>query len=102
MSSFAGSRRFPTSFLTKIAEADLIVFAPGSLYTSIIPVLQVPGLADAVRANSRAVKILVANLWAQRGETDLVSDDPKRRFYVSDLIHAYQRNIPGGLERTLS
>ncbi|MEJ2688814.1 MAG: 2-phospho-L-lactate transferase CofD family protein [Deltaproteobacteria bacterium] len=87
----------PYPLLDKITAADLIVFAPGSLYTSIIPVLQVPGLADAVRANNKAVKILVANLWAQRGETDLVSDDPKRRFYVSDLIHAYQRNIPGGL-----
>jgi len=80
-----------------IAAADIIIFAPGSLYTSIIPVLQVPGLADAVRANRRAMKVLIANLWGQRGETDLVRDDPRRRFYVSDLLTAYQRNIPGGM-----
>ena len=94
---FARQPQVPRAVFDAIAGADLIVFAPGSLYTSIIPVLQVPDLADAVRANSKAVKILVANLWAQRGETDLVSDDPKRRFYVSDLIRAYQRNIPGDL-----
>jgi len=94
---FAGPPEVPPGLLDRIAEADLLLFAPGSLYTSIIPVLQVPGLADAVRANRRAAKILVANLWAQRGETDLVRDDPKRRFYVSDLIRAYERNIPGGL-----
>lgn len=94
---FAGTPEVPPGLLKRIAEADLILFAPGSLYTSIIPVLQVPGLAEAVRENCRAAKILVANIWAQRGETDLVRDDPKRRFYVSDLICAYERNIPGGL-----
>ncbi len=80
-----------------IAEADIILFAPGSLYTSIIPVLQVPGIAAAVRCNRQAMKVLVANLWGQKGETDLVRDDPERRFYVSDLLNAYQRNIPGGV-----
>ncbi|MDH3360378.1 MAG: YvcK family protein, partial [Desulfobulbaceae bacterium] len=80
-----------------IADADIILFAPGSLYTSIIPVLQVPGIAEAVRSNSKAMKVLIANLWGQKGETDLVRDDPQRRFYVSDLINAYQRNIPGGV-----
>ncbi len=80
-----------------IAAADIIIFAPGSLYTSIIPILQVPGLVEAVRANRRAMKILIANLWAQKGETDLVREDPRRRFFVSDLLAAYQRNIPGGV-----
>jgi uncharacterized cofD-like protein len=83
--------------MASIREADIILFAPGSLYTSIAPVLQVPGLARAVRENSGAMKILVANFWAQVGETDLVTDDPTRRFYVSDLIKAYHRNIPGGV-----
>ncbi len=85
--------------IEKIAEADIVVFAPGSLYTSIIPILQISELADAVRKNKRAMKILVANLWIQRGETDLVRDDPERRFYVSDLIKAYHLNIPGGVKK---
>jgi uncharacterized cofD-like protein len=80
-----------------IQAADIILFAPGSLYTSIAPIMQVPGLAQAVRMNTQAMKLLVANLWVQAGETDLAHDDPARRFYVSDLIKAYHRNIPGGV-----
>lgn len=79
-----------------IAEADIILLAPGSLYSSVIPVFQVPGLAQAVRDNHRAQKILVANLWVQTGETDLSLADPERKFYVSDMIRAYERNIEGG------
>jgi len=84
--------------LETIRRADIIIFAPGSLYTSIVPVMQVPGLAQAVRDNQEALKVLVANLWVQAGETDLAMDDPNRRFYVSDLLKAYQRNIPGGVK----
>ncbi len=81
-----------------IQQADIIVFAPGSLYTSIIPILQVPGMAEAVRSNRQALKLLVSNIWVQKGETDVSRHDPSRRFYVSDLIRAYHRNIPGGVE----
>ena len=79
-----------------ITEADIILMAPGSLYSSVVPVFQVPGLAQAVRDNRRAQKILVANLWVQAGETDLSLADPERKFYVSDMIRAYERNIDGG------
>lgn len=84
--------------LAAVAEADVLVMAPGSLYSSLIPVLQVPGLAEAVRNNRRALKILVSNLWVQAGETDRSMSDAERRFYVSDLIRAYDRNIPGGTQ----
>ena len=80
-----------------LKTADIIILAPGSLYTSTIPIFQVPGLAEAVCGNEKALKILVTNLWVQKGETDVVREDPKRRFYVSDLIKAYNRNIPGGV-----
>lgn len=80
-----------------IRQADIILLAPGSLYTSIAPIMQVPGLAEAIRENRQAIKLLVANLWAQAGETDRAIADPARRFYVSDLISAYHRNIPGGV-----
>ncbi len=85
-----------------IREADILVFAPGSLYTSIIPILQVPGIADAVRANTGALKVLTANIWVQKGETDVARDAPDRKFYVSDLILAYHRNIPGGVRDLFS
>jgi len=80
-----------------VQQADIILFAPGSLYTSIIPILQVPGLAEAIRKNRTALKVLIANIWVQKGETDATRDAPDRKFYVSDLIRAYHRNIPGGV-----
>lgn len=88
----------PDEVFLAIQEADILVFAPGSLYTSIIPILQVPGIAEKIRANTEALKILVANLWAQKGETDISREDPGRRFYVSECIAAYHRNIPGGVQ----
>ena len=52
-----------------LLEADLIVAGPGSLYTSVIPNLLVPDIAQAV-AVSQALKIYVCNVATQRGETD--------------------------------
>jgi uncharacterized cofD-like protein len=92
----------PPQVLAAIAEADIILFAPGSLFTSIVPILQVPGIAQAIRDNRGALKMLVANLWAQAGETDMAhgngNGDHPQRFHVSDLLAAYHRNIPGGVE----
>ncbi len=85
-----------------IAEADILLFAPGSLYTSIIPIMQAPGIAESIRENSKAMKLLVANIWVQKGETDFARDAPDRKFYVSDLIQAYHRNIPGGVQGLFS
>lgn len=95
---FSDEPHVPPEVLDALGSADIIIFAPGSLYTSIIPVLHVPGVAEAVRANDRALKILVANLWVQKGETDLIWNDIRRRFHVSDMIKAYDRNIPGGIK----
>ena len=49
--------------------ADLIVMGPGSLYTSILPNLLVPDLAEALR-HARAPKTYICNLATQPGETD--------------------------------
>jgi len=54
--------------LPAFAAADLVVLGPGSLFTSILPVLLVRGIAEAVRA-SRGAKVLVGNLMTQPGET---------------------------------
>jgi len=93
------SRRpfLPPEVVQMVQRADIILFAPGSLYTSIIPILQIPGLAGAIRANTTALKLLIANIWVQKGETDATHDAPDRKFYVSDLIRAYHRNIPDGV-----
>lgn len=67
-----------------IEEADAILMGPGSLYTSIIPNLLVPKLADAI-VKSDAVKIFVCNVMTQPGETDDYS--------VSNHLDAIQAHI---------
>jgi uncharacterized cofD-like protein len=54
--------------LAAIAEADLIVLGPGSLYTSLLPSLLLPEIRDAVAA-SGAVRVFICNVATQRGET---------------------------------
>ncbi len=55
--------------LEALAEADLIILGPGSLFTSLVPNLLIDGVADAIE-RSAAEKLLVANLMTQYGETD--------------------------------
>lgn len=55
--------------LEAIANADLIVLGPGSLYTSLLPNLLVPELVEAIRC-SKAPRLYVCNLMTQPGETD--------------------------------
>lgn len=55
--------------LAAIYESEAIVLGPGSLYTSILPNLLVPGITEAI-VRSRAIKIYVCNVMTQSGETD--------------------------------
>jgi len=82
--------------IKKIEQADLIIYAPGSLYSSMIPLLQMESIVNALRANKKALKILGANFWIQEGETDISFINEGRGYLVSDLMEAYERNIPGG------
>lgn len=52
-----------------IAHADLIVLGPGSLFTSTLPPLLVPGISDALRTTPASI-VYVANLMTEAGETD--------------------------------
>jgi uncharacterized cofD-like protein len=52
-----------------VLNADMIIIGPGSLYTSILPNLLVPRLAEAIEA-SRAFKVFVCNVATQAGETE--------------------------------
>ena len=53
----------------QVEEADGIVIGPGSLYTSVIPNLLVPGIRAAI-VRSTAPKMYVCNVMTQPGETD--------------------------------
>jgi len=72
--------------LAALASADLIVLGPGSLYTSIIPNLLVPGIAEAATAAAGPV-VLVANLREQVGETEGMD--------LADHLEALRRHAPG-------
>lgn len=99
---FSDDPLLPDKVVELVRKADVIIMAPGSLYSSIIPILQVPGLADLIRKNTSALKLLVANIWVQKGETDATRDAPERKFHVSDLILAYDHNISGGIQGLFS
>lgn len=70
--------------LEAIRNADAILLGPGSLYTSILPNLLVPKLAEAVVA-SEAIKIFVCNVMTQPGETD--------NYTVNDHLQAVYDHI---------
>lgn len=55
--------------LDAIADADLICIGPGSVYTSVIPTLLVPGIAEALRT-SKAIRTYICNVMTQPGESD--------------------------------
>ena len=74
--------------LDAIAQADLITFGPGSLYTSVIPNLLVKGIPDAVR-RSPAVKAYFVNLMWQPCET--------MGFSASDHVRAIYDHAGAGL-----
>lgn len=72
-----------------ICEADLIVLGPGSLFTSIIPNLLVPGVLDAIRFSKGSV-LFVCGLADMQGETwGLSAEEHVRALQdhgLSDLI----------------
>ncbi len=51
-----------------IAQADIITIGPGDLYTSLLPNLLVPGIAEAIK-KSKAKKVFVLNLMTKYGQT---------------------------------
>ncbi|MBW4638866.1 MAG: YvcK family protein [Gloeocapsa sp. UFS-A4-WI-NPMV-4B04] len=69
-----------------IKEADYIIIGPGSLYTSVIPNLLVPEIAEAIASRCRGGEtppvpcIYVCNIMTQPGET--------QGYSVSDHIRA--------------
>ncbi len=55
--------------LAAIAEAEIVVLGPGSLYTSVLPVLLIPAIRAAI-ADAPGMRIYVCNVATQLGETE--------------------------------
>jgi len=70
-------------------QADLIVIAPGSLFTSLIPNFLVQGVVEALE-QSKAKIAYIVNLMTERGQT--------QAFYVQDFAQSIQDYLG---ERTL-
>ena len=74
--------------LRAIAEAEVIVIGPGSLFTSLLPALLVPGIREAI-AGSGALVVFVSNVATQPGETG--------GFDLADHLDALARHGAGHL-----
>jgi uncharacterized cofD-like protein len=71
--------------LRAVAAADWLIFGPGSWYTSVIPHLLVPELAEAI-LTSRARRLVTLNLAAEKETASLP---------LPDHLHALTRYLPG-------
>ena len=107
----------PAGAVEAVAEADQIIIGPGSLFTSVLASVVVPGLLDAIQQSS-AQRVFVANVanekamargfgLAEHLETMrqhgvaidvVVADD---RTADVDLGGTLLRRIPGGVRRWL-
>lgn len=91
----------------RLAEADLIVYAPGTQHSSLFPSYLTAGLTDAIAANARAVKLLITNIQADAEITGASAVDIIERavFYLKEkgrlstptpaLVTHYLVNDPG-------
>lgn len=76
----------PPEALEAMEKADLIVIGPGSLYTSLVPNLLVPGVSDSL-ACTEAMVVFVSNVMTQPGETD--------DYTLADHVQALYDHCPG-------
>ena len=74
--------------LRAISDAELIVLGPGSLFTSLLPALLVPGIREAI-AESGALVVFACNVATQPGETS--------GFDLADHLDALARHGAAGL-----
>ena len=93
-----------------LADADLIVYAPGTQHSSLFPSYLTPGLSAAIASNLTAVKLLVTNIQADAEITGSSAVDIIERavFYLKEkgrqsiatpcLITHYLLNDPRQLE----
>lgn len=76
----------PPAALEAIAEADWVIFGPGSWFTSVLPHLKVPELSRALH-DTRARRLVALNLAPQPGETD--------DFSPQNHLEVLQAHAPG-------
>lgn len=83
----AGAKANPEA-LTAIHEADVVVLCAGSLYTSVVCNLIVPGVAEAITESDASI-VAILNLVTEHGET----------LGLDGYGHINALHVVGGLER---
>jgi 2-phospho-L-lactate transferase/gluconeogenesis factor (CofD/UPF0052 family) len=94
----------------RLADAHLIIYAPGTQHSSLLPSYLTPGLAEAIAGNLNAIKLLITNIQTDaeitgRSAVDLID---RAVFYLREkgrlttpapcLITHYLVNDPSGLD----
>ncbi|UCD16116.1 MAG: YvcK family protein [Candidatus Omnitrophota bacterium] len=69
ISILPGNAKLNPEVLGVIREAEVIIFGPGSLFTSVLPNLLIEGISEEIAGKS-ALKIYICNVMTQNGETD--------------------------------
>lgn len=82
------------SAVKALVEADVIIFGPGDLYTSILPNLLFPKVRRAINSNLRAKKVLISPVMSKPGETD--------DFVVSDFKREIERYLKAPITHIIS
>jgi 2-phospho-L-lactate transferase/gluconeogenesis factor (CofD/UPF0052 family) len=75
-----GGVRANEAVLEAIEQADMIVFGPGSFFSSILPHLLVGGIVAAVERNRGALKVFIGNILQCRETFSLSLSDTVARF----------------------
>jgi uncharacterized cofD-like protein len=75
-----------------IASADLVLLGPGSLFTSVMPHLSIPEIAQAVTFTG-ALRVYVCNVMTQPGETDGMS--------AAEHLERVLEAVPGSVDAVL-
>lgn len=81
LSLMPSAKANPTA-IAAIEQADIVVIAPGDLYTSLGPLLVIDGIGEALE-KTNALKVYVSNLVSKKGQTD--------KFTVSDHAAEIER-----------
>ncbi len=75
--------------LEAIKKADLITIGPGDLYSSLVQILLIEGISEAIR-KSKAKKVYICNLMTKFGETN--------NFTVLDFVKEIEKYLGGELD----
>lgn len=71
-----------------IATADIVILGPGNVYSSLVPILLVDGVPEALAA-TKAKKVYVSNLVTKPGQTD--------GYQVHNFVETFEHFLGGSI-----